>query len=60
MVMAFYLKKSAATELDILATGAIDDAVCYTEEQAAIRATGTGRIYERLWEHMTAGDPELG
>ncbi len=60
VVMAFYLEESAATELDVMATGAADDAVCYTEKQAGIRATGTGRIYERLWEYMIAGDPELG
>jgi len=60
VVMAFYLEEAAASDLDILATGAEDSAVRFTAEQAVIRATGTGRIYERLWEYMTAGDPELG
>jgi len=23
-----------------------------------IRATGSGRIYERMWDYLTAGDPE--
>jgi len=59
VVMAFYLEEAAATELDVLATGAAEDSVCFSEDQASIRATGTGRIYERLWEFMTAGDPEL-
>lgn len=58
VVMAFYLEESAATELDILATGEVKNGVCFTDAQAAVRATGTGRIYERLWEFMTAGDPE--
>ena len=59
VVMAFYLEEAAATELDVLATGAADSSVCFTEEQASVRATGTGRIYERLWEYMIAGDAEL-
>ena len=58
-VMAFYLEEAAGTELAVLATGGSADSVCFTAEQAAIRATGTGRIYERMWDYMTAGDPEI-
>lgn len=59
VVMAFYLEEAAGTELAVLATGKSVESVCYTDEQAAVRATGTGKIYERLWEYMTAGDPEV-
>jgi HCOMODA/2-hydroxy-3-carboxy-muconic semialdehyde decarboxylase len=58
VVMAFYLEQAAATELAVLATGNAAEPVCLTAEQAAIRATGSGRIYERMWDYMTAGDPE--
>ena len=58
VVMAFYLEEAAATELAVMAVGSHAESVEYTAEQAKIRATGTGRIYERLWDHMTAGDPE--
>jgi HCOMODA/2-hydroxy-3-carboxy-muconic semialdehyde decarboxylase len=58
VIMAFYLEEAAGTELAVLAAGNAAESVCYTAEQAAIRATGSGRIYERLWEYMTAGDPE--
>lgn len=58
VVMAFYLEQAAATELAVLATGSAAESVCFTAEQAAIRATGSGRIYERMWDYMTAGDPE--
>lgn len=58
VVMAFYLEESAATELAVMAAGEPSDAVTFTAEEAAVRATGTGRIYERLWEYMTEGDPE--
>ncbi len=59
IVMAFYLEESAITELAVMASAPEDESVCFTEEQAKIRATGTGRIYERLWDYMTAGDPEI-
>ena len=59
VVMAFYLEESAATELAVMTAGNIAESICFTAEQATIRATGTGRIYERMWDYMTAGDPEL-
>ncbi len=57
-VMAFYLEEAAGTELAVLATGEPERSICFTSEQASIRATGTGRIYERMWDYLTAGDPE--
>ena len=59
VVMAFYLEEAAATELAVLAAGNDAESVCLTSDQATVRATGTGRIYERMWDYMTAGDPEL-
>lgn len=59
VVMAFYLEEAAGTELAVLATGNAAESICFTDDQAAVRATGSGRIYERLWEYMTAGDPEI-
>ena len=29
------------------------------ELQYELRATGAGLIFERMWDHLTAGDPEL-
>lgn len=58
VVMAFYLEESAATELAVMAVGPHATSVEFTADQAKVRATGTGRIYERLWDYMTAGDPE--
>ena len=58
IVMAFYLEESAITELAVMTSGPDNQSTCFTEEQAKVRATGSGRIYERLWDYMTAGDPE--
>ena len=51
-------EESAATELAVMAAGPTAPSVEFTAEQAKVRATGTGRIYERMWDYMTAGDPE--
>jgi HCOMODA/2-hydroxy-3-carboxy-muconic semialdehyde decarboxylase len=58
VVMAFYLEESAITELAVMSNKSDQDSVCFTEEEVKIRATGTGRIYERMWDYLTAGDPE--
>lgn len=58
VVMAFYLEEAANTELAVMATGNESESATYTADQAEIRATGTGRIFERMWDYMTAGDPE--
>lgn len=56
--MAFYLEEAAKTELHVLAIGSRATSVELTEAEAAARATGSGRIFERLWDYLTFGDPE--
>ncbi len=58
--MVFYLEQGAKTELAVLACGGHPDAdpVILTPEQAEARNTGVGRIYERMWDYLTDGDPE--
>ena len=56
--MAFYLEESAITELAVITTKSETQSVCFTESEVEIRATGSGRIYERMWDYLTAGDPE--
>lgn len=58
VVMAYYLEESAITELAVMATKSDSQSVCFTESEVKIRATGSGRIYERMWDYLTAGDPE--
>ena len=58
VVMAFYLEESAITELAVMANKSDAQSVCFTESEVKIRATGSGRIYERMWDYLTAGDPE--
>lgn len=58
VVLTWYLEDAARVELAVLAAGAFDEAVCLTNDEADRRATDKGRIFERMWEYLTAGDPE--
>jgi HCOMODA/2-hydroxy-3-carboxy-muconic semialdehyde decarboxylase len=57
VVMAWYLEDAARVELTVLATGR--EGLELTADEARDRATTSGRIIERMWEWLTAGDPEL-
>jgi len=58
VTLAWFLEDSARVELAALAAGLADKAPRMNEEQAQNRATWQGRIAERMWDHLTAGDPE--
>ena len=58
VVFTWYLEDAARVELEVLKCGEADTAPVMTPEQVETRAVGTGRIYERMWEHLTDGDPE--
>jgi HCOMODA/2-hydroxy-3-carboxy-muconic semialdehyde decarboxylase len=59
VVLTWYLEDAARIELDVLATGRGDHSPVLSETEAATRATWSGRIRERMWEYLTAEDPEL-
>ena len=58
--MVFFLEQGSKTELAVLnASGHRDaDPIILTADEAEARNTGTGRIYERMWDYLTDGDPE--
>ena len=58
VVLAWYLEDAARVELDCLAAAPIP-ALALSEVQAQARATWNGRLMERMWEYLTAADPEL-
>ena len=59
VVLAWYLEDAARVELDCLAAAPHTLPTCLSDEQSAIRATWNGRLLERMWEYLTAGDAEL-
>jgi HCOMODA/2-hydroxy-3-carboxy-muconic semialdehyde decarboxylase len=57
VALAWYLEDAARVEMAALATGF--EAREFTGEEARDRAAASGRLFERMWDWMTAGDPEL-
>ena len=58
VVLTWYLEDAARVELEVLAAGLQDASVILSAAECAQRATTAGLIFERMWEHLTAGDPE--
>lgn len=56
VVLTWYLEDAARIELDCLAAGLAP--IRLTEDEAHARATRSGRIFERMWDFLTHGDPE--
>lgn len=56
VVLAWYLEDAARVELDCLFAGF--EATRLSDAQAAARATWNGRLRERMWDHLVAGDAE--
>ena len=56
LTMAWYLEDAARVELAVLATGLEGQEL--TTAEVRDRAITAGRLIERMWDHLTAGDPE--
>ena len=57
VTFAFYLDDMCRIELAARSAG-LADAPTIPPVEAEARATRSGQIIERMWDHMTAGDPE--
>jgi HCOMODA/2-hydroxy-3-carboxy-muconic semialdehyde decarboxylase len=58
VVLAWYLEDACRVELDALKTGLQDSTPVISEEACRRRATRSGLIFERMWDYLTAADPE--
>ncbi len=56
VVLAWYMEDAARLELEVLASGVAPVELSLAEAQ--LRATFQGGIVERMWDYLTAGDPE--
>jgi len=56
--LTWYLEDAARIELQLRCAGLASEADVLTPEQASRRATRSGRIFERMWQYLGAGDPE--
>jgi HCOMODA/2-hydroxy-3-carboxy-muconic semialdehyde decarboxylase len=59
VALTWYLEDAARLELAIRAARVSDESVVLSEEECIARATDAGGIFERMWQYLTAGDPEL-
>jgi HCOMODA/2-hydroxy-3-carboxy-muconic semialdehyde decarboxylase len=57
--LTWYLEDAARLELAVLAAGLDEAGVLLSEAERTRRATDAGGIFERMWQYLTAGDPEL-
>ncbi len=58
VVLTWYLEDAARIELQLRAAG-LADSPPLSADDASRRATGAGRIFERMWEYLCDGDPEF-
>ncbi|GAA6177693.1 hypothetical protein NBRC116593_36130 [Sulfitobacter pacificus] len=56
--LAWYLEDMCRVELAAMAANLPDAPIIHTA-QAEMRATRQGRIFERMWDYLSYGDPEL-
>lgn len=58
VVLTWYLEDAARIELHLRSAGLARPEDIVNPQAAAQRATTSGRIFERMWEYLCAGDPE--
>lgn len=58
VVLTWYLEDAARLELVVLGAGLESQSAVLDDAACTRRATGAGLIFERMWDHLTAGDPE--
>lgn len=56
VVLTWYMEDAARVEIDCLPL--YESVSTLSEDEAQIRATRSGLIFERMWEYLTYGDPE--
>lgn len=57
--LTWYLEDAARLELAVLGAGLAAESVVLEAAACARRATEAGGIFDRMWDYLTAGDPEL-
>ena len=57
--LTWYAEDAAKLELAVLAAGLAQESVILSADERQRRATTAGGIFERMWDYLTCGDPEL-
>jgi HCOMODA/2-hydroxy-3-carboxy-muconic semialdehyde decarboxylase len=59
VALSWYLEDAARLELAVLGAGLEPASVLLAPAERELRATSSGGIFERMWEYLTADDPEI-
>ncbi|MBL6749525.1 MAG: class II aldolase/adducin family protein [Nevskia sp.] len=60
VALAWFLEEAARVEVGVTGLRADGPETLLTQEETVARQVTAGRVYERMWEYLTHGDPEAG
>lgn len=58
VALSWFLEEAARVEVGLAQLGTDGDETLLTPEETTARQVTAGRVYERMWEYLTHGDPE--
>ncbi len=58
VALSWFLEEAARVETGLMNLGQDGDHTLLTRDETIARQVVAGRVYERMWEHLTFGDPE--
>ncbi|MCC2655343.1 MAG: class aldolase [Panacagrimonas sp.] len=59
VALSWFLEEAARVEVGLMQMHQDGDHTLLTAEETAARQVTAGRVYERMWEHLSFGDPEV-
>lgn len=59
VALSWFLEEAARVETGLMQMGQDGDHTLLTADETTARQVTAGRVYERMWEHLTHGDAEL-
>ena len=59
LALTWYLEDAARLELAVLSAGLEEASAVLTPAECERRATSAGGIFERMWDYLSFGDPEV-
>lgn len=59
VALSWFLEEAARIETGLMGIGADGDHTLLTPDEVTARRVTSGRVYERMWEYLTEGDPEI-
>lgn len=58
VALSWFVEEAARVEVGLMQMGQDGDHTLLTEDETVARQVVAGRVYERMWEYLTFGDPE--